>query len=48
MNTLAVLYIVLRIAHAALYINDSATPRSMAYLGGLLVSIAIFVLPAFK
>ncbi len=45
---LALLYIVFRVAHALLYINDIATARSIAYLGGLLCNIAIFVLPAFK
>ena len=45
---LAILYVVFRVAHALLYINDIATARSMAYLGGLLCNIAIFVLPAFK
>jgi uncharacterized MAPEG superfamily protein len=48
LNALAVLYIVVRVAHGALYINDSARPRSMAYMAGLLLNIAIFVLPAFK
>ena len=45
---LAMLYIAFRIAHAGLYIGDVATARSLAYLGGLLCNIAIFVLPAFK
>jgi uncharacterized MAPEG superfamily protein len=48
LNALAVLYIVVRIAHGVLYINDSARLRSMAYMAGLLLNIAIFVLPAFK
>jgi uncharacterized MAPEG superfamily protein len=48
LNALAVLYIVARVAHGALYINDSAQLRSMAYGVGLLLNIAIFVLPAFK
>jgi uncharacterized MAPEG superfamily protein len=48
LNALAVLYIVTRVAHGALYINDSARLRSMAYGVGLLINIAIFVLPAFK
>lgn len=47
-NMLAVLFIAFRIAHAVLYIRDIAAARSMAYLGGLLCTIAIFVLPAFK
>jgi uncharacterized MAPEG superfamily protein len=48
LNALAVLYIVVRVAHGALYINDIARLRSMAYGAGLLINIAIFVLPAFK
>lgn len=47
-NILAALYIVLRGMHAVLYINDAASARSLAYAAGLLVNIAIFVLPAFK
>jgi uncharacterized MAPEG superfamily protein len=48
LNILAVLFIVFRLAHAWLYINDIATARSAAYVGGLLCTIAIFVLPAFQ
>jgi uncharacterized MAPEG superfamily protein len=47
-NILAALYIVLRGMHAVMYINDAATARSLVYSVGLLVNIAIFVLPAFK
>ena len=47
-NILAALYIVLRAVHAVLYINDAASARSLAYGVGLLINIAIFVLPAFK
>lgn len=45
-NILAALYIVLRGVHAVLYITDAATARSIAYAAGLLINIAIFVLPA--
>ena len=48
LNVLAVLFIVFRLLHAWLYINDIATARSGAYLGGLLCTIAIFVLPTLK
>jgi uncharacterized MAPEG superfamily protein len=48
LNALAMLYIAVRVAHGVLYINDNARLRSMAYLIGLLINIAIFVLPAFK
>lgn len=47
-NILAALYIVLRLVHAYLYVTNAATARSAVYLAGLLVNIAIFVLPAFK
>jgi uncharacterized MAPEG superfamily protein len=47
-NILAALYIVARGVHAVLYINDAASARSLAYSVGLLLNIAIFVLPAFK
>jgi uncharacterized MAPEG superfamily protein len=48
LNILAALYIVLRGMHAVLYINDAASARSLVYSAGLLINIAIFVLPAFK
>lgn len=47
-NVLAVLYLLFRIAHALLYIADKASLRSMAYLGGFLTNIAIFILPAVQ
>ncbi len=47
-NWLALLYIGFRIAHAGLYIADSASARSIAYLGAFVCNVAIFVLPAFK
>lgn len=48
LNGLAVAYVLLRIAHAALYIRDIASARSVAYILGLLINIAIFALPAFQ
>lgn len=48
LNVLACAFIALRVLYAWLYINDIATARSMAYLGGLLCTIAIFVLPALN
>jgi uncharacterized MAPEG superfamily protein len=45
-NWLAVTYVVIRLAHGLLYIGDYATARSAIYTLGLLVNIAIFVLPA--
>lgn len=47
-GTLALLYIAVRIAHGVLYIMNKSTLRSAAYGVGLLLNIAIFVLPAFK
>lgn len=48
LNALAAAYILLRVLHAALYIGDVATARSFTYLAGLVVNIAIFVMPAFR
>lgn len=47
-NVLAVLYILLRIAHALLYIFNKPTARSMTFAVTMAVNVAIFVLPAFK
>jgi uncharacterized MAPEG superfamily protein len=47
-GTLAMLYVAVRIAHGVLYILNKSTLRSAAYGIGLLLNIAIFVLPAFK
>lgn len=47
-NNLAMLYVALRVAHGVLYIADQSTARSLVFLVGLLVNVAIFVLPAFK
>ena len=48
LNGLAIAYVLLRIAHATLYIRDVASARSVVYLLGLLVNIAIFALPALQ
>lgn len=47
-NWLAGIYIVIRILHALLYITDQASLRSLSFLAGFIVNVAIFVLPAFK
>ncbi len=47
-NLLAIAYIVVRVIHGLLYINNVSTARSLAYGVGLLINIAIFVMPAFK
>ncbi|MBR1216946.1 MAPEG family protein [Bradyrhizobium sp. U87765 SZCCT0131] len=47
-NALAALYVVLRAAHALLYIADRPAARSSVFALALLVNIAIFVLPAFR
>lgn len=47
-NLLAALYILLRIAHALLYISDKPTARSLIFAAAMAVNVAIFLLPAFK
>ncbi len=47
-NMLAMIYVVLRIAHGVLYIADQSTARSLVFLAGFAINIAIFVLPAFR
>ena len=47
-NALAVLYILLRIAYALLYIFNKPTARSLVFAVGMAVNVAIFVLPVFK
>jgi uncharacterized MAPEG superfamily protein len=46
-NWLAASYVAVRIVHGVLYIADQATLRSLCYTVGLIINIAIFVLPAF-
>jgi uncharacterized MAPEG superfamily protein len=46
-NLLATVYVALRIVHAALYIGDLEKPRSLVFLAGFVVNIAIFVSPLF-
>lgn len=47
-NVLAVLYILLRIAHGLLYIFNKPGARSMTFAVAMAVNVAIFVLPVFK
>lgn len=47
-NVLAGIYIALRIAHAVFYVTDKPSARSMAFLAGYAVNIAIFVAPVFS
>jgi uncharacterized MAPEG superfamily protein len=47
-NWLAGLYVLIRIAHGLFYIGNIAPARSLSFLAGFLVNVAIFVLPAFK
>ncbi len=47
-NMLATIYLALRILHAALYIGDRATLRSIIFLVGFLVNVAIFASPALR
>lgn len=47
-NMLAIAFVVVRVIHGLLYINNIPSARSLAYLVGLAINIAIFVLPVFK
>lgn len=47
-NLLAVLYILLRIAHALLYIFNKPMARSMIFAVAMAVNVAIFVSPVFR
>jgi uncharacterized MAPEG superfamily protein len=46
-NMLATVYVALRVVHAALYIGDQATSRSLVFLLAFVTNIAIFVSPLF-
>jgi len=48
LNILAVAYVVVRVVHGLLYINDQPSFRSLSYTVGLFINIAIFLLPAFR
>lgn len=47
-NVLAALYILLRVAHALLYIFNQPAARSLAFAAAMAVNVTIFVLPAFR
>jgi uncharacterized MAPEG superfamily protein len=47
-NTLAVLYVVMRIAHAGCYLADLALPRSAGWGVAMLLNIAILVSPVWR
>jgi uncharacterized MAPEG superfamily protein len=47
-NMLAIAYVIVRVAHGILYVNNYPSLRSGAYLLALIINIAILVLPAFK
>jgi uncharacterized MAPEG superfamily protein len=47
-NWLALGYVAIRIIHGLLYVADKASLRSLSYAVGLIINVAIFVLPAFK
>ncbi len=44
---LALLFVVVRLAHMAFYLADRQPPRSAMFFVGMVVTIAIFVHPAF-
>lgn len=47
-NLLAVLYVLLRVAHGLLYVLNQSKARSLVFTAAMAVNIAIFVLPAFR
>lgn len=47
-NMLAMAYVAVRVIHGLLYIYNIPMMRSLIFGIGLLINIAIFVLPAFK
>ena len=47
-NVLAVLYLLLRVAHGLLYIYDRPVARSLSFAAAMAVNVAIFVLPVFR
>jgi len=47
-NMLAMAYVAVRVIHGLLYINNIPAMRSAAFTLGLIINVAIFVLPAFK
>jgi uncharacterized MAPEG superfamily protein len=46
-NTLAILYVLVRIAYILSYVNDKASLRSGLFSTGLFVTVLIFLLPVF-
>lgn len=46
-NLLAMAFIVARLLYTACYLADWATPRSLTWLAGYGITIALFVQPAF-
>ena len=47
-NTLAVIFIALRIVYIALYVTGRQSARSLVWVVALAVNVAIFLLPVFK
>ena len=47
-NLLAALYILLRVAHALLYVFNRPPLRSAVFAAAMAVNVVIFVLPAFR
>lgn len=44
-DALAVVFVLLRITYVALYVGDRAAQRSLVWIAGYLVCVAIFLLP---
>jgi uncharacterized MAPEG superfamily protein len=46
-NLLAVVFVVLRIAYIALYVSDRAAQRSLVWIAGVGVCVALFLAPLY-
>lgn len=45
-NTIALLWVLLRLLHGTFYVTDKSLPRSVAWFGGLACVVALFVVAA--
>lgn len=47
LDILALIWVGLRLAYTMVYLGDAATPRSIIWIAGWLLSIVIFTMPAW-
>lgn len=47
LNIFALVWIALRLCYTAAYLGDQATPRSVLWLAGWVLTVAIFTMPAW-